>query len=73
MNPKKERKIRSVINVIHQRLYLFQLIASVLETKIHERMLPLRKNHAKNSAFSVICNEEVVLLKITPLFETPNP
>ena len=39
LNESQKRKDKSVINVIHQKLYLFQLNASIVNTKNHERML----------------------------------
>ena len=39
LNESQKLKEKLVVNVIHQTLYLFQLNASIVETKNHERML----------------------------------
>ena len=39
LNESQELEEKSVMNIIHQTLFLFQLNASIVDTKNHERML----------------------------------
>ena len=63
LNQSKKGNQKLAINVIHQRLYLFQLNASTEDTKTTRECLAKGINVLKPAALG---GEEVIVLKITP-------